>query len=546
MEREGHYADYGSKIFLTKEVKELDRLTLQFQNITEAALIARAAQAFFDAIFKGYPPQREVFMFCGPGNNGNDGRALGLLLAEAGYRVTRYDLGSDDATPLPASACRKRGQMPDISDSPPSPSDSPLIIDSLFGAGLNRPLEGVAAAWVRWMNSASGVRIALDIPSGWHGEENVLWADEILGGEPQGKGTFGNEGVGDESLDGGESLDGAAIVRAHLTLTLDVPKLSFFFPESAPYIGEWQVVPLGLSPQAMATIETPYRMVSPERLNALLQPLPKFLHKGAAGRVRLLAGSPGMMGAAALAAKAAYRTGAGWVEVSTPKTEMHLLQMMVPEVIVRDVNESDAATNSVASIYTSMAYGAGPGMGTSNTAVKNLQTFLPQHTLPTTGRRAIPFVLDADSLNILSAHPDLWQRVPHNTIITPHPGEFKRLVGAWENDYQRLQLQRRFATQHQVIVVVKGAHTSIALPNGMVYFNVSGNPGMATAGSGDVLTGILLGLLAQGLSPQESAILGVYLHGLAGDLAAEAMGQRSVMASDISEYIGRALCCGYS
>jgi NAD(P)H-hydrate epimerase len=471
-------SDYGTKFFLTEQIKELDRLTLLAQNCTETALIARAARAFFEAITKRYPPPRKVLIFCGPGNNGNDGRALAPLLREAKYEVELFDLMADEFKPLPAA------------------SDSTLLVDALFGAGLNRPLDGVAATWVQWMNSARGIRIALDIPSGWHGEENI-------------------------------HSDNLIAVRAHHTLTLDFPKLSFFFAESAPYVGAWQVVPLSLAPEVIEAVETPYRMVCPQMLSGLLKPLSKFLHKGAAGRVRLLAGSTGMMGAAALAVKAAYRTGAGWVGALVQDSEVQLMQMLVPEAIVRDV-ESPLAT-----MEEKVTFGAGPGLGVSKEAAKRLQAFLSAQTQPC--------VLDADALNMLATHSDVWKDVPKNSIITPHSGEFTRLAGGWENDYGRLQLQRHFAAQHQVVVVLKGAYTSIAFPSGMVYFNTSGNPGMATAGSGDVLTGILLGLLAQGLAPQESAILGVYLHGLAGDLAAEDLGQRSIMASDIVEHLCDAL-----
>ena len=462
-----HY--YGTKLFLTNDIKEIDRQTLLIENITEPELIARVAEALCKTIYKLYPPQREVALFCGPGNNGNDGRALAPLLNQAGYCVQLFDFAHND---------------------PPSLShlsDSTLLIDALFGSGLNRPLDGEAAAWVQSMNHASGIRIAIDIPSGWHGEENQM-------------------------------TDDFTAIRAHHTLTLEFPKLSLFFPESAHYAGAWQVVPFGLSSKAVEMTQTPYRMVSPHLLRPLITPLPKFLHKGTAGRVRLLAGSPGMMGAAALSVKAAYRTGAGWVEAWVPETEIQLMQSLVPETIVRNVADFGAEGGETA------VFGAGPGLGVSS-------AFRIPHSA---------CVLDADALNILAIHPDLWQHVPQNTIITPHPGEFKRLAGGWTNDFQRLQLQRRFATQHQIIVILKGAYTSIAFPDGTVYFNTSGNPGMATAGSGDVLTGILLGLLAQGLTPQQSAILGVYLHGLAGDLAAKALGERSVMASDIVDGIGKA------
>jgi NAD(P)H-hydrate epimerase len=268
-------------------------------------------------------------------------------------------------------------------------------------------------------------------------------------------------------------------------------------------------------------------MICPDMLASLLKPLPKFLHKGTTGRLRFLGGSPGMMGAAALAVKAAYRTGAGWVEAWVPETEQRLMQMMVPEAIVRNLD------NTIALADDSVVFGAGPGMGESEFGILNLIHFLTIQIRPC--------VLDADALNILAAHPNFWSLVPPFTIISPHPGEFRRLAGGWSNDYERLQLQRRFAEDHQIIVVLKGAHTSIAFPDGTVYFNTSGNPGMATAGSGDVLTGILLGLLAQGLKPGEVALLGVYVHGLAGDLAAASLVQRSLMASDIIEKIPPAL-----
>ena len=483
-------SNYGTKVFLTNDIKEIDRQTLLIENITEPELIARVADALYKTIHKLYPPPREVVLFCGPGNNGNDGRALAPLLNKAGYRVRIFDF--------------THNEPPSLSHL----SDSTLLIDALFGSGLNRPLDGAAAVWVQSMNKAPGIRIAIDIPSGWHGEENHL-------------------------------TDSFAAIRAHHTLTLEFPKLSLFFPESAAYAGAWQIVPFGLSSKAVEMTQTPYRMVSPDLLLPLIKPLPKFLHKGTAGRVRLLAGSPGMMGAAALAVKAAYRTGAGWVEAWVPETEIQLMQAMVPETIVRNVNDFGAEGGETA------VFGAGPGLGVSDSAINKLRRWLGVvHRVPildamnrvsTTG-----CVLDADALNILAIHPDLWQHVPQSTIITPHPGEFKRLAGSYTNDFQRLQLQRDFAAQHKIIVILKGAYTSTAFPDGTVYFNTSGNPGMATAGSGDVLTGILLGLLAQGLTPQQSAILGVYLHGLAGDIAAKTLGERSVMASDVVDGIGKA------
>jgi len=493
--------EYGAKVFLTADIKELDRQTLLVENITEADLISRAAQALCQAICKlyplspsqaGLPPKRGVCIFCGPGNNGNDGRALAPLLTKAGYDVKVFDLLHDD--------------VPLLSTTP----DETLLIDALFGSGLTRPLEGVAAAWVRSMNNAPGIRIAIDIPSGLHGEVNDISENFVA-------------------------------VRAHHTLTLEFPKLSLFFPESVDYVGAWQVVPFGLSPKVVGEAETPYRMVNPKKLKALLKPLSKFLHKGTAGRAHLLAGSSGMMGAAALAVKAAYRTGAGWVQAWVPKEEMQTMQIMVPEAIVE--------ANTQIRPYKDGAFGAGPGLSVSKAAAKFLYRFLLKYTGSQEDGRSAEgdpcgrplYVLDADALNILATHPKWWRHVPEHTIITPHPGEFKRLAGAWKNDFDRLQLQRRFAYQHHIIVVLKGAHTSIAFPDGTVYFNTSGNPGMATAGSGDVLTGVLLSLLSQGVPPQESALLGVYLHGLAGDLAAAALGPRSVMASDITEYLSKAI-----
>ncbi|KPL14399.1 MAG: hypothetical protein AMS26_10865, partial [Bacteroides sp. SM23_62] len=373
-----------------------------------------------------------------------------------------------------------------------------ILVDALFGSGLTRRVSGLARDVITRVNALPNLQIAIDIPSGLFGEDNI-------GNDPD------------------------AILQADFTLALQTPSLSFFFAENQAYVGQWEVLPIGLHPQIMEEKESAWRYIQAGYVSNLLKPRMKFAHKGTLGHCLLIAGCYGMMGAAVLAARACLRAGAGLVTGHVPRFGYKILQTTVPEALI-SIDESDIIYTGAPGLEPFSAVGVGPGLGCK----------------PNTGRAIleliksvkIPLVIDADALNILSEHPEWIALLPEGTILTPHPREFERLAGKAENGYARVRMQIDFAIRHKVIVLLKGAHTSVACPDGSCWFNTTGNPGMATAGSGDVLTGIILSLLGQGYHPRDAAILGVYLHGLAGDLASEASSEASLIAGDIIESLG--------
>lgn len=361
-----------------------------------------------------------------------------------------------------------------------------VIIDAIFGTGLSRPVESDV---IKKINSSSAIKIAVDVPSG-------LRLDTHSEGD---------------------------IIKADYTITFQTPKLAFMMPENAEYVGEWKIVDIGLSQQFNSDSKNFFI----DKIS--LKKRSKFSHKGDFGRALLIAGSHGKMGACVLAARAALRSGVGLLTVHIPKCGYNIVQTSVPEAMATvDVNEDHFSDAGEASNYD--VIGIGPGLGVTASTVSGLRKIL---------QAGKPMVIDADALNILSSARELFHLVPAGSILTPHPGEFKRLVGDWKDDFERLELQKQLAAQAKCVVVLKGAHSSIAAPNGDVYFNSTGNPGMAKGGSGDVLTGVLTGLLSQKYSALETAIIGVFTHGMAGDIARDKIGENSVLAGDIVENLGQ-------
>jgi NAD(P)H-hydrate epimerase len=373
-----------------------------------------------------------------------------------------------------------------------------ILVDALFGSGLTRRVSGLARDVITCVNEWPNLRIAIDIPSGLFGEDN-------------------------------ENNDPEAILQADFTLTLQAPPLSFFFAENQAYVGNWAVLPIGLHPKIMEESASPWYYLQAGYVRDLLKPRKRFAHKGTFGHALLVAGCYGMMGAAILAARACLRSGAGLVTTHVPRFGYKILQTTVPEALI-SIDESDIIFTAVPGLEPFSAVGIGPGLGCKPNTGRAIQELIESVK--------VPMIMDADALNILSEHPEWISLLPEGTILTPHPREFERLAGKAENGYARVRMQIDFATKHNLIVVLKGAHTSIACPDGSCWFNTTGNPGMATAGSGDVLTGIILSLLAQGYIPRDAAILGVYLHGLAGDLALESSSEESLIAGDIIESLG--------
>lgn len=485
------------KILSIDKVREADRYTIENETIRSIELMERAAGQVSGWLSQRLESDSKVMIFCGTGNNGGDGFVVANDLFRKGFEPKVFMVGKtdkmspdckDEAWILLSNTGIKPNQIHSVDDFPAF-NGGEIIIDALFGSGLNRPIEGLAAELIQYLNQQNAIRISIDIASG-------LFADN--------------------------PSPAAAIFKPDYTLTFQMPKLAFLMPENDPYVGQLEVLDINLHPQYLLEVETNNFMVDREMIKPIIHKRPKYSHKGTYGHALLVAGSEGKTGAAILGAKSCLRTGVGLLSVKLPQSAWVPLQSSLPEAMIHTDDKLDAFN----------AIGVGPGLSTSDDAQR-----MVRHLIQDT---KVPMVMDADALNILSENKTWLSYLPAKTILTPHPKEFERLFGKTSDSFERLDLLRNMAVAHNIIIVLKGAHTAVAMPNGAVFFNSTGNPGMATAGSGDVLTGMILSLLAQRYTPEEAAVLGVYLHGLAGDIAAQEIGQEALIASDITEHIGKA------
>ncbi len=495
------------KIFPVKAVAEIDAYTIENEPILSVNLMERAARKLFDQIKERYTG-RWFLVLAGPGNNGGDALCLSRMLTLNGFEVDTVLLKSEglsDDAQINRDRLRhlQQGRVFELDkgDALPKVDHNCVVVDGLFGSGLNRPLEGRALDLVKTVNSWKAEVVAIDIPSGLMGESNA-------GNNPEG------------------------IIKATHTFTFQFPKLSFMFPECEPYVGNWEVLPIGLHPDKINTTPTSWFLTECEKVKGFFKPRTRFMHKGHFGHVLLIAGSYGKMGAAVLASRACMKTGVGLLTVHVPHKTCHVLHCSVPEAMV-NIDRSDLMFTEFPDLSPFKAVGVGPAIGCRSNSVQGLSDLLAN-----IGPRRL--VLDADALNILASQPSLLDKLPENTVLTPHPGELKRLVGPWRNDFDRLQKVIDFCRKYKVVLVLKGAFTMVVSADGQCHFNTTGNPGMATAGSGDVLTGVILSLLGQGLEPIDAAVAGVFIHGAAGDLARDAEGEAAVVASDIVNYLGKA------
>lgn len=490
------------KILSSSQIREWDAFTISNEPIASIDLMERACRAFVVWFAEHFNASRRVGVVCGTGNNGGDGLGIARMLREWGYTVQVWIVrgqgsGSDDFNTnlerLPQAISRMEVRQ---AGDPMVFDECDIIIDGIFGSGLSRPAEGIYAYAIERINNADATRVAIDIPSGL-----------LVDGPSRG-----------------------AIVQAHYTVTFQSPKLAFYLPSSYPFTGEWHVVDIGLLEAFLENVSTTTYQVQRKDIRRIRKRRSKFGHKGDYGRAVIVAGGYGKMGAAVLCARAALRSGLGLLTLHVPACGYEIVQTAVPEAMAR----VDAGTHAITELPAVEAdvVGIGPGIGMGDATARAFRRFLEEHRKP--------MVIDADALNILSANAGMIDLVPPLSILTPHPKEFERLAGQWPDDFARLRLVREFARRHNVIVVLKGAYSTIASPDGNVYFNPTGNPGMATGGSGDVLTGILTGILAQGYEPLEAAIMGVYLHGRAGDVAATDKGTEGLIASDLIEYLPQA------
>ncbi|HEY3429502.1 MAG TPA: NAD(P)H-hydrate dehydratase [Cyclobacteriaceae bacterium] len=491
------------KILNTSQVKELDAFTIQHEPIASIDLMERACHAFVSWFTLHFDITQRVGIVCGTGNNGGDGLGIARLLNEWGYSVRVWIVSGSVSESRDFKVNLERfKQKTEVLEflgerNPGIFSDEDILIDAIFGSGLSRPAEGIYAKAIQCMNEAEAVRIAVDIPSG-------LAADQVSSGE---------------------------IIRAHHTIAFQLPKLSFLLPASGEFVGNWHVVNIGLSEDFIRKSEPKYFLNEKSDVRNMLRTRSKYSHKGNFGHALLVTGSYGKMGAAVLSARAAMRSGVGLLTVQIPACGYEIIQTAVPEAMA-SVDPSENIFSKLPEVSNYDTVGIGPGIGQDSQTKKALT-----HLLESFGK---PLVLDADAINILGANRELIHLIPKGSILTPHPKEFERLVGGWANDFERLEKQLDFSKKTQSVVLVKGAHTSISTPDGKVYFNNTGNPGMATGGSGDVLTGLVTGFLAQGYSSVDSAVLGAWIHGLAGDYAVAQKGWEALIASDIIDFLPEA------
>jgi NAD(P)H-hydrate epimerase len=495
------------KILSAEQIRLWDQYTVQHEPISSIDLMERAAGKCAEWLLQQYPDAVSFSIICGKGNNGGDGLAIARLLLEQKFSVTVYilEFGHPGTNDFQTNLARlHKLSYPAIhyiqteQNFHPFP-EGQIIIDALFGSGLNRNLEGVSAKLVEHINNSPCEIVTIDIPSG-------LFADR--------------------------SSKGAITVHADHTLSFQCYKLAFLFAENEKAVGEIHILDIGLQNDFYHQVQSNFELVDDTIVHSVYKPRGKFSHKGTYGHALLIAGSYGKIGAAVLTAKACLRSGIGLLSCHIPECGYDILQTAVPESMVLTDFNSSFNTKIEDDLFKYEAVGIGPGIGMASETRTMLKEILESYHNPV--------VLDADALNIIASQKELMKLIPAGSILTPHPKEFERLFGKTDNEFERMVLAMQKAKELRCVVILKGHHTFIATPNNKVFFNATGNAGMATAGSGDVLTGILTGLLSQGYNSEQATILGVYLHGLAGDIAAKELSQEAMVAGDIVSCIGKA------
>jgi NAD(P)H-hydrate epimerase len=499
-----------SKIFNVEQIRRLDAFTIINEPIGSIDLMERACHSFVKWFTNHFDSENPVRIFAGLGNNGGDGLAIARLLANEDYPVEVNVIWYAENTTadfkvnyerLPQGVVRKDiRSIDEINSIQLNTTDkNTIIVDALLGSGLSRKPEGLLEKIIQYINQSSSRIVSVDIASG-------LYADR--------------------------TTDHTVVVNPNFTVAFQIPKLAFLLPENSKRVGEWKVVDIGLSSQFIEEEKTNKYLIDRNLIKSIYKKRNKFSHKGNFGRALLVAGSYGKMGTAVLAANGCLRAGVGLLTIQVPKCGVEILQTSVPEAMVISGKSKKAIEPLEWESLQPDAIGIGPGIGKNAKALACLGNILQE--------TETPMVIDADAINLLAENSELLNIIPPNSILTPHVKEFERLAGKAKNDFARIDRLQTFAVDQNLYIVLKGAHTAIATPHGDIYFNTTGNPGMATGGSGDVLTGILTSLLAQGYLPLDACILGVYLHGLAGDLAAKDLSEESLIASDIVQYLGKA------
>ncbi len=506
------------KVLTTEAMREVDRRAIEELGIPSLVLMENAASSVVEALTDRFPQAEAVALFCGPGNNGGDGLAVARRLANLGFSVEIFLFGKGEPrgdAAIQLGICRKMGlaihplrDAAQLTQALERAAASDLVVDALFGTGLSRPLEGLARDAATGINACGRPVLAVDIPSGLEG-----------------------------SL---PSLPGPH-VQADLTVSLAALKVAHVLEPAAVAAGDVVIGDLGIPPSLIAEAEGDLELLQEAELAPLLAPRAPDSHKGTYGHALIFAGGMGKAGAAIMAARAAVRVGAGLVTAAVPNAiagavDVASLESMTIGLPAGPGGTVDAAAADIvlqaAAERTALA--AGPGLGLAPGTVEVVRRIVRESE--------VPLVLDADGLNAFAGDPGQLRRSAP-MILTPHPGELGRLLGRSPGEVQadRLAAVRQLAGECGAIVVLKGHRTLIADPNGRTAINPTGNPAMASGGSGDVLTGIIVGLLAQGMAPYEAACLGVFVHGFAGDRAVAEEGQRVIPASELLTWLPRIL-----
>lgn len=487
------------KILTAEQIKQADRFTMTTEEIASVDLMEIAGRQLFHQIIKSHQRQDEFVVFCGPGNNGGDGLVIARLLAQKQKLHSLYILKGNYSQEFEINLNRIKeiGIDYEVIDSELkikklSFNENATLIDALFGVGISRPLTGLAAQLVQKINSFNHFTIAIDVPSGLSPDCKFI-------------------------------NDASNTIKANETLTVQLPKLAFMFAENSEFVGEFTCVNIGLSEDFINIQAHQIEYLTLKDISRYIKARAKFGHKGTFGHALIVAGSKGKLGAAILASQATLKTGCGLLTSYVPSAASAPLLSVLPEAMcVAREEEPDLLSDNIAKYN---AVGFGPGVGISINSSKMLHHVLMNQ------KQLI--VLDADALTLLSQNPDWYKLLNPNIILTPHPGEFDRLTRQHKTGHDRFESQLAFSKKHKVYIVLKGQHTSITCPDGKVYFNSTGNNGMAKGGSGDVLTGIITSLCAQGYTAEEVATLGVFIHGYCGDKAAAKISKTSMVASDI-------------
>lgn len=495
------------KIFSKEQVYQGDKLTSERQKISSTDLMERAGTQIFNWMhMRMQGAQVPIHVFCGIGNNGGDGLVLARHLITHGYNVNTYVVNCSDKRSKDflvnydriKNVTKNWPILLSCSEEFPEMHQDDIIVDAIFGIGLNRPVDDWVKALFMHFRNTKAFTLSIDIPSG-------LSTDKVP-----------------------EDEDG--VVWAGFTLSFASPKLVFFLPETAKYTVQWEILDIGLDQEFLYTTTTEADLIGKHEVLPLYKPREKFSHKGQFGHSLIIGGSYGKIGAVILAARAALSAGAGLVSAFTPKCGYNALQSAFPEAMVfTDVN--DELITKIKFEIEPTVVGFGIGVGTNTKTVNAFEAFLKQNKAP--------LVIDADGINILAKKKTLLKLLPEHTILTPHPKELERLIGKWKDDFDKLKKVKAFSKKYHCVIVIKGANTITVLED-KLYVNTTGNPGLATAGSGDVLTGIITGLVSQGYSPLIASVFGVYLHGRSADIAVEDFGYQSLIASHVIDYLGEA------